>query len=225
MDRNEPAAKRIKIERNSEDSPSSSAVNIADVKQEEERTNKAVVKSNAETTTIKTEGAAAEPSTSKDEPDEPAKPLKLTDLNESCLLDVMSYLDMDDLGAMAEVCVRLKAVAQTAFPIMFGVKIRAESLTIPNDCISTLVKARRLLYNFGHLIPSLTTHVTLWYKKLFKLIRKYCAETIEYVVVEDEPIEVEEFDDYLKDVSKIFLKTGIFSAEIRNRRTIYRNQR
>lgn len=215
MDRNEPAAKRVKLDRTcktkrSDDlltkpSPSSKAVN--DVKRKCPK-----VTSNA---------AGIEPKSTSSHTK--TGPLQLTELNVYCLIEIMGYLNLGDICAVAEVCVVLKEVALKTFISKYGEQIRLGSLTIPSVHTCTLVKIRRLLYNFGHLIRSLAIQFDLLgpisYKKLLVLIRKYCFDTIKNVVVWNEPIS----EEYLNFTGRIFLN-GNFSVEIFNSKVIYRNK-
>lgn len=106
----------------------------------------------------------------------------------------------------------------------FGDQIHLGSLLIPSIHTRTLVMVRRLLYNFGHLIRSLAIQFSflgqICHKKLFTLICKYCFETIENVVIRNEPI----CEEYLNFTGRIFLN-GKFAVEIFDTKVIYRNQR
>lgn len=227
MDLNEPATKRVKLHRTCKamrpvDSPpessSSNAVSQTDVKRKNAKANQTAQQMKSESSPIETHEIAVKQSTTK------AEPLKLTDLNSHCLLKVMQHLALSDLCAMAEVCVILKEVALKAFPVMFSKELRLGSLAIPSIHTRTLVMVRRLLYNFGHLVRSLSVRFSLLnqicYGKLFALIFKYCSKTIQNVVIWDEPI----CEKYLHFVGVMFLK-GNFAAEVFDSKTIYRNQR
>lgn len=122
-----------------------------------------------------------------------ASSLKLMDLNDHCLLEMMERMNLCDLCTCAELCVRLKKLAQR----FFITKYRKMSLTQLADSTTgkcTMSKIRQLLYNFGHLIKSLTIDYKVLNRRkadktsqeevlVFAFVRKYCFATIDEVVI------------------------------------------
>lgn len=120
-------------------------------------------------------------------------PLKLMDMNDHCLLEIMERMELRDLCTMAECCVRLKRLAQQ----FFTSKYRQMSLTQLADPINgkcTMSKIRQLLYNFGHLIKSLTFDYKILHRMnadktgqeeilVFAFVRKYCFDTIDEMII------------------------------------------
>lgn len=203
MEHNEPAAKRVKLER----------------KCKSKRSDDLLTKSSSSSPSSKK--GIKRKSTS---PHTEINPLKLTDLNANCLIKILDYLELNDICAVAEVCVILKEIALKTFTVKFVEAFRFGSMAIPSIYIDTLVMVRRLLYNFGYLIRLLSIQSSLLgpicYKKLFLLIRKYCFETIENVVIRNEPIS----EEYLNFTGRIFLN-GNFAVKIFDEKSIYKNQR
>lgn len=117
----------------------------------------------------------------------------LLNLNEECLLETLQRLTLTDLGAMAETCKHLKAVARK----YFGIKHRTlalSSLVSKAGGKYTAKQVRQLLYNFGDLIKSLTVDTSLLdnpehLTKLMSFIRKYCVSTVDELVFENHPGE------------------------------------
>lgn len=115
------------------------------------------------------------------------------DMNDHCLLEIMERLELRDLCTMAEVCVRLKKLAQK----FFASKYRQMSLTQLADPINgkcTMSKIRQLLYNFGYLIKSLTFDYKILHRMnadktsqeeilVFAFVRKYCFDTIDEMII------------------------------------------
>lgn len=106
-------------------------------------------------------------------------------LNDNCLLHVYENLSLADLCSMAEVSVRLKQLAQYLFRLKYR-NFDMKLLTTGNDKI-TMTQARRLFYNFGHLMISLRVsrkdfvfdqpmnNPFKGQQRLFFLIDKYCS--------------------------------------------------
>lgn len=117
--------------------------------------------------------------------------LKMMDMNNDCLFEMMERMELRDLCTMAEVCVRLKKLAQQFFVI----KYRQLSLTQLADTSTghcTLQKICRLFYHFGHLIKSLTIDYKIFLNDddgscnviwVFSCVRKYCFDTINEVTI------------------------------------------
>ncbi|XP_055303063.1 uncharacterized protein LOC129568800 [Sitodiplosis mosellana] len=111
------------------------------------------------------------------------------ELNDHCILEVMDFLTITELCAMAEVSVRLKKLSEYFFRVKFGRFFSMEHLLNGTDKIG-IKQARRLFQNFGHLITSL--HVSrkwfvfdLPYRNAFKgqrqlltLINEYCSKNL-----------------------------------------------
>lgn len=113
------------------------------------------------------------------------------DLDNLCQLMVLDELSVNDLGAMAEVCVKFKEIAQSYFATKYR-NFDMAQLVDPGTGKYTLVHVRRLLYNFGHLISSLKINVDLLNEriglsKMLDMIRKYCMETINELAFENQP--------------------------------------
>lgn len=218
MELNEPATKRLKLDRKCK------AVRSDDLPRKPSRNT--VKRKNAAANKTANQSMSTESDVSSE-----IKPKMLTDLNVSCLLDIIGQLDLTDLCTMAEVCVDLKKVAVKAFSIKYRKLLRLQSLVIPNAQTGTyqtctLVKILRFFYHFGHFVRYLTIQFnqlgSMRYDKLLLLIRKYCSPTIRAVEIVGEP---NEDGDYLNCIGDIFLD-GHFAAISDGRsNTIYRNQR
>lgn len=106
------------------------------------------------------------------------------DLNEECIFEVFNHLSLTELCIVAGVCSQLRFAAQKYFDVMYT----AVNLAWLNDDDTgtyTLLQAKRLLYNFGHLISTLVVNTDLMItesqedgdckEKLLLLVQKYCA--------------------------------------------------
>lgn len=120
-----------------------------------------------------------------------ATPMNVMDMNDHCLLEMMKRMELRDLCAMAECCVHLKELAQMFFATNYR-NVSLTSMTDPRTGKYPINKVRQLLYNFGHLIKSLTIDFNDIIDhdqcvKLLHLIRKYSFETIDEVVFLNQP--------------------------------------
>lgn len=148
-----------------------------------------------------------------------AASLKMMDMNDHCLLEIMERMELRDLCTMAEVCVRLKKLAQK----FFATKYRQMSLTQLADPINgkcTMSKIRQLLYNFGPLIKSLTFDYKILHRMnkdktsqeeilVFAFVRKYCFDTIDEMIIYNDYFN--ESDGAVPIVLKNIQKIIIFS--------------
>lgn len=142
-----------------------------------------------------TKGPAPESPKTKHAPEESAEPspTELIDLNEQCMLEVLQRLKLSGLCSMAEVCVYLREVAQKFFAIKHR-KVSLTSLADTPDGKYSVFKVRQLLYNFGHLISSLTIDFGQIEDrddvcKVLTMVRKYCLDTIDELVFMNQPNE------------------------------------
>lgn len=113
------------------------------------------------------------------------------DLDDFCQTNILAELSLNDLGAMAEVCVKHKEIAQHFFAGNHRNCSLSSLVEAPGEKF-TLLQARRLLYNFGHLITTLTINLDMLADrnsvgKLLTLISKYCVETLHEMVFENQP--------------------------------------
>lgn len=107
----------------------------------------------------------------------------ILDMNTQCLLEMLRRMGLSELCTMAEVNVQLKRLAVDVFAVNHR-NVSLTSLADPTTGKYTLTKVRQLLYNFGHLIHTLTIDETSLddreqYAKLLQLVHKYCVETVE----------------------------------------------
>lgn len=119
--------------------------------------------------------------------------LKMMDINDHCLLEMMERMNLESLCTVAEVCVRLKKLAQRFFATEYR-KMSLTQLADPSNGKCKMSKIRQLLYNFGHLIKSLTIDYKVLNRRkadktsqeevlVFAFVRKYCFATIDEVVI------------------------------------------
>lgn len=148
-----------------------------------------------------------------------ATSLKMMDMNDHCLLEIMERMELRDLCTMAETCVRLKKLAQK----FFATKYRQMSLTQLADPINgkcTMSKIRQLLYNFGPLIKCLTFDYKILHRMntdktsqeeilVFAFVRKYCFDTIDEMIIYNDYFN--ESDGAVPIVLKNIQKIIIFS--------------
>lgn len=107
----------------------------------------------------------------------------LLDMPAHCVNEILCRMGLRELCTMAEVSIQFKLDAQR----IFTAKHRDVSLKLLADPVSgkyTLSKVRQMMYNFGHLINTLTIDDNglddlEQYGKLLGLVHKYCFETIE----------------------------------------------
>lgn len=114
-------------------------------------------------------------------------PMNFLDLNNHCLLEIMSRMELRQLCTMAETNVRLKELAQQFFATKYRTNVSLSSLIEPTTGKYALTKVRQLLHNFGHMIGSLTIDDNELadrelFPKLLSLVRKYCFQTVDEVV-------------------------------------------
>lgn len=83
---------------------------------------------------------------------------ELHDLNDYCLMELFDYLNVIDLGAMAQTCVRFQYIAQNVFRTKHGkldfddvVLIKTDDSQMP----LTLYKTRNILKSFGQYINTI----------------------------------------------------------------------
>lgn len=226
MDPNAPAAKRLRLDRKCKENrlESSSSSSKSVIKGYLKRKISKAINNTANQ--IKLEPSSAE----SDEtiiPKTKTQPFKITDLNAHCLLEVMQCLNLVDLCAMAEVCVDLIEIALKSFTIKYGNKICLSQLTVPRIQTCSKLQVRQLLHNFGHLIRSLTIDLIQLnknrFKQLFSLIRNYCNETIEEVVILNEPKFNYYYNKYMNFIDRIHFIL-YFSQEIYESKVILRNR-
>lgn len=120
-----------------------------------------------------------------DNKDQHLSKVKFMAMNDNCILHVLEHLPIADLCSMAEVCIRVKQLAQYLFRLKHqNLNMR---LLADGDKKITLKQAQSLFYNFGHLITAL--HVSRkdfmfdqphnnpfkGQQKLLWLIDKYCS--------------------------------------------------
>ena len=113
------------------------------------------------------------------------------DLDDDCQTKILAEMSLNDLGAMAEVCVKYKEIAQHFFASKHRNFSLSSLVETPGEKFS-LSQARRLLYNFGHLITTLTINLDMLNDrngvgKLLTLISKYCVETLGELIFENQP--------------------------------------
>ncbi|XP_055302949.1 uncharacterized protein LOC129568728 [Sitodiplosis mosellana] len=113
------------------------------------------------------------------------------DLDDQCQTKILEQMSPNVLSAMAEVCVKYKEIAQRFFVTKHR-DFNLSSLIETPDGKFTLVQVRRLLYNFGHLIASLTINLDGLNErggvgKLLTLVSKYCTDTLTELTFENQP--------------------------------------
>lgn len=118
-------------------------------------------------------------------------PPKFLDLDDYCQLEILKQLSLNDLSAMAEVCAQYKDIVQNFFITKYR-NLNLASLVETENGKFTLPQLRRLLYNFGHLITSLTINLDMLNDrsgstKLLGLLSKYCIPTIDELTFENQP--------------------------------------
>lgn len=118
-------------------------------------------------------------------------PANYLDLDDQCQFMVLDHLSLNDLSAMAEVCVKYKEIAQSYF-VQKHHNLNLASLVEVENGKFTLLQLRRLLYNFGHLISSLTINLDLLNErdgigKLLTLVSKYSISTLYELTFEQPP--------------------------------------
>lgn len=121
----------------------------------------------------------------------PKPSTKITDLNEQCILEIMQRMQLADICTLSEVNVRFKELAQKYVRIKHH-QLNVSLLVHTPDGKFSLQKLRQLLYNFGHLISTLTIDLSELHEsddcaKLFSLIRKYCFHTIDKLEFLNQP--------------------------------------
>lgn len=174
MEDDAPAAKRTRLHRTCKASTSNALSPI-------ESTSKTIA--DADDVTHQTER--------EDKPN--SDELEMLDMNDHCLLELLERLHLCDLCIMAEVCVRLKKLAQRIFHSKYR-NMCLTQLADPNTGKCTMAKIRQLLYNFGHLIKSLTIDYKVLKRRkpdktsqeevlVFAFVRKYCFATIDEVII------------------------------------------
>lgn len=138
-------------------------------------------------------------SESKDEPE--AGPSKapsppnfqstFLDLDDECQTKILAELSLNDLGAFAESSRKYQEIAQRFFASKYRNCSLSALVETPGEKF-TLKQARRLLYNFGHLIATLNINLDLLddrngVGKLLTLVSKYSVETLDEMVFENQP--------------------------------------
>lgn len=113
------------------------------------------------------------------------------DLDDQCQFAVLDQLSLNDLSTMAEVCVKCKEIVQSFF-VGKHRNVNLASLVETENGKFTLLQIRRLLYNFGHLISSLTINLNLLNDrdgigKLLTLVSKYSISTLYELTFEEQP--------------------------------------
>lgn len=113
------------------------------------------------------------------------------DVDDHSQFAILDQLSLNDLCAMAEVCVKYKEIAQSHFMLKYR-NLNLASLIETENGKFTLLQVRRLLYNFGHLISSLTINLALLNDrdgigKLLTLVSKYSISTLYELTFEEQP--------------------------------------
>lgn len=116
-----------------------------------------------------------------------AKAANFMDLNEECIFEIFNHLSLTELCIAAEVCSQLRFAAQKYFDVIYTA-VNLAWLNDDNTRTYTLLQAKRLLYNFGHLISTLIVDTDLMTtenqeesdsnEKLLLLVQKYCAGVV-----------------------------------------------
>lgn len=119
------------------------------------------------------------------EPNENAKSLKITALNDDCLLALFSHLSVEDLGAMKQSPPRFAWAANDSFKKKHGLD-KGRFYNFP--WVLSLDKAAKLLHNFGCVIPRVT-FLAIQEKQAYFSLLKDCS-AIETLVIIDRIIDL-----------------------------------
>lgn len=115
----------------------------------------------------------------------------LQDLDTNCQLEILQRLQLNDLCTMAEVSLPFKELAQRLF-VGKHRTMNLSSMVDPTTNHFSLMQLRRLFYNFGHLIWSLTMNLKhlqdhSGLTKLLALVSKYSLNTLHELIFEEQP--------------------------------------
>lgn len=91
-------------------------------------------------------------------------------LNDDCLRHVLNYLDEKDLCCFTDVCTRMRPIAVQAF------RRRCKEKCVEHPDFDERI-FRRIMYKFGHLIPSYHVYGYLWQfpQEHLRTLFKYCT--------------------------------------------------
>ncbi|XP_037052235.1 uncharacterized protein LOC119085836 isoform X2 [Bradysia coprophila] len=140
------------------------------------------------------EGSRTKKKTKNQPKDDPST--LLTDVCSDCLAIIFDYLDIDDLTAVAQTCVRFKEVAANIFFRKFNNSIAERSHR--GSKIVKLVKIRNILKSFGDEMCSLeASSIDAWQSdkpndpRILQLIKKYFCGNIDDKVIASEGFQKE----------------------------------
>lgn len=111
-------------------------------------------------------------------------PLKLMDLNEYCLLEILKYLNFTDLLVLSDVNERFRGLVSRQLPLITFNFCELLKFT-PAPSILSIALLEKIFQQFGHLITKLKLNAEHFVttspfyidvnRKLLRLIGKYCA--------------------------------------------------
>lgn len=105
------------------------------------------------------------------------------DLNDDCLLKVFEYSNLLDLTSIADVCNRFKQNARDCFVYSKWTHLLStEDFHTDGQYDQTLLKASKVLRNFGHLIVTFKLTSKFQNDKLIELLIRYCQNLKELEV-------------------------------------------